>query len=301
MTTAAVVVAYRSVADLEPILTTLQRSVARVMLVDNCESGNATLAETSIRLGVGYLHAANRGGLAGAYNRALSVLRQQVPALEQLVFLDQDSDPTALRALLNDVDTVQALADQGTAAVSPTYRDRATGMRGKYLRLGRWSLRFHPREFTGLRPVAFLINSMSVWRLAALQRIGPFNEALGIDHVDTEYCLRARREGYSLFVNGSFEFAHSIGQRRKYRFLGMQLQAGGHLPDRRFLIGRNTVWLARRWWWREPAFAALCIARVAYEAIGILIAEDQVAAKLKALARGSVKGLFGRLHPAAGP
>ena len=59
------------------------------------------------------------------------------------------------------------------------------------------------------------------------------------------------------------------------------------------MIGRNTTWLARRHLWREPAFAFLCMSRLAYEAVGILMAEDHRLAKLTALAAGIARGLFG--------
>ncbi|MBC7939625.1 MAG: hypothetical protein H7Z19_07645, partial [Chitinophagaceae bacterium] len=277
---AAVVVVYRLAADIEPNLRWLQKSVGSVLLIDNSEQGHGGLASLARELGIGHLHSANRGGLAGAYNRALTWLDQCNPQPGHVIFLDEDSDPTALAALLADPSTARALAAADTAAVAPAYRDRATGMRGRYIRLSRFTLAFDPREFTALRAVAFVINSMSVWRLQALREIGPFNECLAVDHVDTEYCLRARQLGLMLYVNGAHEFAHAIGERRKFRFLGMQVQAGGHSPQRRYMIARNTVWLARSWCWREPAFAALCVARLAYEAAGIVIAEDRAAAKL---------------------
>ena len=93
-----------------------------------------------------------------------------------------------------------------------------------------------PRQFDGPKRVAFVINSMSVWRVEALRRIGPFNEGLAIDHVDTEYCLRARELTLAVYVHGGHEFAHSIGQRRRFRFLGRDMQAGGHSAARRYLI-----------------------------------------------------------------
>lgn len=297
--TAAVVVVYRMASTVAPTLIALRQSVGRVLLIDNREQPHPGLQELAQDLDVGHLHTANHGGLAGAYNRALEWLRTHAPQTRQVVFLDEDSDPAPLRSLLGDPATGTALADTQAAAVAPAYRDRATGMRGRYIRLGRWRLTFNSREFNDLRPVAFVINSMSVWRLDALERIGPFNEGLAIDHVDTEYCLRARRLGLALYVNGAHDFAHSIGMRRKFRLFGVELQAGGHLPARRYLIARNTVWLARNWCWSEPAFAALCMARLAYEAVGIVMAEDHAAAKLGALARGAASGLFARERPAA--
>lgn len=290
--TAAVLVVYRLATDIEPTLITLRAAVGQVLLVDNHEHGHAGLEALALVMGIGFLHAGNAGGLAGAYNRALAWLKAQDAPARQIVFLDEDSSPGALRDLLADATAARVLDDPHTAALAPAYRDRATGLRGRYIRLGRWRLSYNPREFPDLRAVAFVINSMSVWRLQALQLIGPFNEGLAIDHVDTEYCLRARQLGLMLYVHGRHEFAHSIGQRRRFRFLGRELQAGGHGPERRYLIGRNTSWLARSWLWREPAFAFLCATRLAYEAIGIVAVEDHALAKLGALLRGALTGLL---------
>lgn len=289
--TAAILVVYRLQAPLDPVLQALTRAVALTVVVDNSEHGHDSLATLARRPGVILLRGANRGALAGAYNKALTHLRtHHAAAFDQIVFLDEDSDASVLGDLLSDRSAARCLGQPDTAAVSPAYRDRATGLRGKYIELGRFRLAFMPREFSDLRPVAFVINSMSVWRWSALERIGPFSEDLAIDHVDTEYCLRARNLGLKVYVHGGHVFAHSIGERRRFRFLGRDMQAGGHAPARRFLIGRNTLWLARAWLWREPAFAFLCLTRLAYEIAGIALAEDQVGAKLKALLRGAAVG-----------
>lgn len=292
--TVAVLVVYRLAADIEPTLVTLRAAVGQVLVVDNHERGHSGLDALTRGLGIGLLHAGNVGGLAGAYNRALEWLKVHAAQMRQVVFLDEDSDAGVLGDLLADAASARVLDDPRAAAIAPAYRDRATGLRGRYIRLGRWRLNYNPREFPDLRPVAFVINSMSVWRLQALQLIGAFNEGLAIDHIDTEYCLRARQLELALYVHGSHEFAHSIGQRRRFRFLGREMQAGGHGPERRYLIGRNTSWLARSWLWREPAFAFLCASRLAYEAVGIVAVEDRALAKLGALLRGALTGLVMR-------
>jgi len=293
-TTAAVLVVYRPERSAAPLIEALLRQVRQVVVVDNSEQPAPGFADATRRLGAEWVHNANRGALAGAYNRALEQIasRWDERTAAQVVFVDEDSDVEGLAGFLNDPIVAARLADPRCAAVAPAYRDRATGLRGKYIELGRWRLRYLPRQFDGLREVAFVINSMSVWRRAALARIGPFDERLAIDHVDTEYCLRARRLGLSLQVHGAYEFAHSIGERRAFRLFGRQMQAGGHGPARRYLIGRNTAWLARCWAWREPAFAFLCISRIGYEAVGILLAEGSKWNKLTALLRGVLAGLF---------
>lgn len=266
---------------------------ANVLVIDNNPTPEHSLQEQlaphpKARL----LHNGNRGGLAGAYNLALEALREDTPDTDWAVFIDQDSAVDTLQRFCSDPEVQGLLERSDVAAVSPAYRDRATGLRGRYIELTRWRLRHLPRRFDGLRPVAFVINSMTVWRLPALVRIGPFDEQLAIDHVDTEYCLRARQLGLGVWVHGNHEFEHAIGQRRRYRLLGRELQAGGHGPARRRMIGRNTALLARRWCLREPAFAGLCLMRLAYEATGIVMAENRKRAKLAALAVGILEGLF---------
>ena len=292
--TAAIAVVYR--ADAEPLAlwSQVRSQVAQLILVDNSVHGRPDLAKQAAESGLTILHNHNRGGLAGAYNRALERLAQTHPQLDQVVLLDDDSDTAVLHKLLTDPLVMARLARPDTAAIAPAYVDRATGLRGRYIELGRFKLHFLPRVFTGPREVAFIINSMSVWRVDALRRIGAFHEGLAIDHVDTEYCLRARGAGLKLVVFGDHEFAHSIGQRRSFTLFGKQMQAGGHSAQRRYLIGRNTAWLARRYLWREPAFAWLCLSRLAYECVGIVMAESSRAAKLWAVLSGSFVGLFSR-------
>lgn len=300
MLPAAVLVVYQRQREVQHKLPALRAVLPQVLLVDNGAQPDTALQAQASALGVQYLHNANQGGLAGAYNRALQVLQAGPVPVQQVLFLDEDSDTANLQAFLLDPLVQQQLARPETAAVSPAYRDRATGLRGRYMWLQRWRLGFFPREFEDLREVAFVINSMSVWRMAALQRLGPYNEGLAVDHVDTEYCLRARAAGLHVYVHGSHEFPHAIGQRQRYRFLGMEVQSGGHGPQRRRMIGRNTLHLARRWCWREPAFAALCLLRLSYEAIGIMLVEDRAAAKLLALLGGAARGLLLPLRPPNG-
>jgi rhamnosyltransferase len=292
---AAVVVLHGQASDPAALLAGLAPLVGRTVLVDNNETPLPGLAQRLRPFAVDVLPNGNRGGLAGAYNQALRRLDEGPgPTPAHVVFVDQDSDTTALTSFITDPTVEALLAREDVACAAPVYRDRATGLRGRYIELARWRVHHLPREFDGARPVAFVINSMSVWRTAALARLGDFDETLGIDHVDTEHCLRARALGLGVWVHGGHAFAHAIGDRRRYRFLGRELQAGGHGPARRRLIGRNTVLLARRWAFREPAFAWLCLMRLVYESVGIVMAEDHRAAKLAALFGGMANGLFMR-------
>lgn len=292
-TVAAVLVLYDPLLDAGPAVEVALRSLARVVVVDNSTDGHPAMKRWRDVPRVTLLHQRNRGGLAGAYNAALRWLFTEAPRISHVVFIDEDSDASVLPALLEDEAVTRLLADPGTAAVAPAHRDGATGLRARHMVLHRWRWHYLPRETQSLQRVAFVINSMSIWRVDALRRIGSYNEWLGVDHVDTEYCLRARGLGLAVYLHGDHEFAQTIGARRAYRLLGHELQSGGHSPVRRFSIGRNTAWLGRTYLLREPAFAVLCVARFAYEVVGIVIAEPNKLRKILSLSYGAVCGLVG--------
>ena len=289
---AAVLVLYDLAADPGDAVRGALAAVTTLVLVDNAPGGHPAAAAWRDDPRVTVLHNANRGGLAGAYNAAIAFLREHAIATRYVVFIDDDSDTAVLAAFLRDTETQALLVRADTAAVAPTHRDRATGLRAAHLRLTRWRWRQLPREQRGMYRVSFVINSMSAWRMETLLSVGEHNEWLGVDHVDTEYCMRATAQGLSIYIHGDHEFAQSIGERRTYRLLGRQLQSGGHSPARRYSIGRTTTWLALRYAGSQTGFAALCGARLGYEAVGILMAEDERMAKVGALVKGSGAGVL---------
>ena len=291
---AAIVVVYAAEADPHAAIEALCAVCGTVMLVDNSPEGHPAADRWMGHQQVHVLHHRNVGGLAGGYNAAIAALDRIGTDTSHVVFVDEDSDVSVLRSFLSRPDVSRLLSADETAAVTPSHRDRATGMRARHIQLSRWRLRFLPREMHGIQRVTFIINSMSVWRRQALQTIGLFDERLGVDHVDTDYCLRAALAGLAVYVDADIEFAHSIGARRRYKAMGVSMQAGGHSAARRRSIGRSTTMLGRRYGLRFPAFAVLCTSRLLYETLGIVIAEDQKWAKVKALWRGVADAVRGR-------
>lgn len=290
---AAILVSFNPDRHPGPAVDTLAGIVDVAIVVDNRAGGQLSLEHLADR-GAVVLRNDNAGGLAGAYNRALAWIADNRDQVTHVLFLDDDSDLGALRVFLDSPVTRDAAADPGVAAVAPIYRDRRTGLRGRHIQLDRLRFRVLPRDQDDPADVTFVINSMSVWRRAALMRLGPYSEALGIDHIDTDFAMRAKRAGYRIVLNAGVEFMHEIGERRSYRLLGRVLQSGGHSPSRRFMIGRNTVAIARRHGLAYPAFFVLCLQRLAYETVGILAIEDRKMAKIEGLWRGILRGVVTR-------
>lgn len=292
MMIAAVLVCFDPSRDPRAAAARLLEAVDSVVVVDNCAEGHPALG-TPFDDGAILLRNANVGGLAGAYNGALDWIGQHRPETTHVLFVDDDTDLHALRSFLTSAETLVAANSVEVAAVAPIYRDRRTGLRGSHIRLERFRFHFLPRELSDPVDVTFIINSMSLWRRDALNRLGPYSTFLAVDHIDTEYAMRAKRAGYRIVLNATVEFIHEIGNRRSYRFFGRTVQTGGHSARRRYLIGRNTMAVARLHGLAYPAFATLCLQRLGYETIGILVAEDHKTAKLVNLWRGAIAGLVG--------
>lgn len=290
----AILVAFDRQRDPLAQVPSILARVSHLVIVDNNPGGHPSLAGGLPLSGVTVLRNANEGGLAGAYNAALLWVGKFQPAATHVLFLDDDTDANSLESFLLSPATLFAAHSADVAAVSPAYVDRQTGLRGAHIRLGHWSFTVVPREHENPIAVSFLINSMSLWKLAAMREIGDYSTQLAIDHVDTDYCLRASLKGFRLILNPEVRFLHSIGQRRQYRFLGRTLQSGGHSPQRREMIARNTVLLGKHYIRHRPSFGLLCLIRIAYEALGIVMIEQDKRRKLLAVVRGVFAGLWQR-------
>ncbi|WCM56348.1 glycosyltransferase [Microbacterium sp. EF45047] len=109
------------------------------------------------------------------------------------------------------------------------------------------------------------IQAGQVLRMEAWKRLGPFEESLFIDAVDTEYTLRAWRSGSRYVLIPHTDIGHELGTLVPFTVFGRQLVLRGrrrhllyHSPFRTYYMVRNSVILhrryareRRRWMWRR--------------------------------------------------
>ena len=231
----------------------------------------------------------NINGLAGAYNLALSKLKDINPGF--ILFLDDDTDSASLNYLFED-NFYAVFDNQFVAATAPIYIDKNTMTRGSHMFLSKFSFKRIPRDHIGISHVSFMINSCSVWRYDALTKIGKYDELMKIDHIDTDYCLRATEMRYTLVLNSNYSFKHTIGNRVSYKFLFKNLRSGNHSPERRKMIMLNSILILRKHFKNYPVLLYIILERIAYEFLGILVAEKNKFRKIKFLLSGMIKGLF---------
>lgn len=253
---------------------------------------NSSVASESSHLH--YIHNANAGGLAGAYNAAIKYILNMSLNPDFIMFMDDDTPISGVFSAIANPNNMEALAITDVAAVSGIYRDINTGLRGRMILTSTFVNHSYPREQDGLKEVSYLINSLSIWKMEAISKIGFFNEAFKVDHIDTEYCLRAASLGYKMMCNYSLEFDHEIGNRTKYVIFGITLQTGNHTPHRRYMIGRNTARLLMKYILRRPAVSYLMFTRIIYELLGIAHEENNKYKKISMLLVGIFDGMFWR-------
>lgn len=246
----AVVVTFQpDPAVLAKVLDSVAAQVGRVVLVDNGSPGDiATMALEARRCPVEMVRLPGNRGIAAAQN--IGIERARRHGFRFVLLLDQDSIPKADMVLVLS----EAMADLArrkvrACAVGPMYVDPATRHEAPFVRLSGCRLEriaCHPAGRDGLVRADFLISSGSLIPLGVLAEVGGMDESLFIDHVDTDWCFRARSRGYQAFGVCRAVMEHSLGS-RSIRVRGFrEHHVAVRSPLRLYYIVRNSLSLYRR-------------------------------------------------------
>lgn len=242
----AVVVTYHPDRMISEELTALVGQVSRVLVVDN-GSGDKELGflEYSgerpptelIRLGM------NRG-VGAAHN--VGIRRARELGASHVMLMDQDSlpRPDMVKKLLA---AEQALLDRGqkVGAVGPVYHDPRLSKSWPFFRVSRFGVRAYECSGEPHVPCDLLISSGTLIRMSVLGEVGLMNEAYFLEHVDTEWSLRARFAGYSLHGVCDARMNHHLGNATA-RIPLTRRRVQLYPPYRHYYTFRNSLLL-----WRE--------------------------------------------------
>ena len=131
------------------------------------------------------------------------------------------------------------------------------------------------------------ITSGSIIRLSAWRDIGGFNNALFIDQVDHDFCIRLRLRGLRILVNPAIEMLHSVGEPVENKFLGFRITSSNHHWLRRYYQVRNSLYL-RSWYPAESKPLILYLRDIFEMLIGIVALERDRRRKLNAMLIGAL-------------
>lgn len=186
-------------------------------------------------------------GVAAAQNAG--IVWAQEKGTDCVVLFDQDSEPA--RDMIGElVEAHRHLAVQGAKIA-------AVGCRHY------WSGNSQPSGFVrfssapGSRVVScsdnqravecdFVISSGTLIPMSIIGKVGMMDDGLFIDHVDTEWCLRARSMGYKIYGAWFALMQHDLGMHRKRIWFLRWRDVSVHMPFRYYYMVRNSMLLYRR-------------------------------------------------------
>ena len=277
-------------------LVSLQNQVQKMFVVDN--GSTVSLRQELMALCIEYdaeLEALPyNSGIAHAQNIGIGAALAQNAS--QILLMDQDSEattdmvPTLARALE---------AAPNAAAAGPSSIDQRTGKRSFFvLDNGLWPLQWAPADAASHPPlpVGFLIASGTLVRCAALMDATPMRADWFIDHVDSEWCLRTRAQGWTLLGVPSAVLRHRLGDKVSRIWFLRWRQVAHHSALRDYYMFRNSVLIARQTY-VPMRWKLFFLSRLVQFAGFFLVFVGQRRNRFAMMARGLCDGLRGRTGP----
>jgi rhamnosyltransferase len=299
----AVVVTYQAEqVRLERLLEMLGGTVRHVVVVDNGSPAldKAQLVSSYPRLFLKTLPC--NQGIAAAQNEGIRLAARM--GVAYVMFLDQDSRPRPdmLARLLSAYERLKS-EGQPVACVGPELRLRGSEAPGLFPRPGTGGLRsVRCDEAAPFIECDYLIASGTLLALDVLREVGELEERLFIDHVDTEWCYRARAKGYRIFAVCGAILDHELGTGFHRIWIARWRRIARHRAFRYYYMFRNVLLLSRRPYvplgWRARQWGWLCLLFVAF---GVLSGprSRELKMMLKGLRHG-FHGIAGELMPREG-
>lgn len=251
-TIACVIVTYGpEMQEFTKLLSQLLKSNISIMVVDNWLSNQCTqtLKEICSKHGerIQFIPLKKNYGIAKALNIGISAA--QDAGHSWVLLLDQDSLPQD--GLLEELEVVVSNLEntlEKIVAIGPRlYDPRSKKFHSwAYIKWGLWRKTEAPTGTRKWIPCEFINSSGSLINLRYFKKIGPFREGFFIDHVETEWYMRARQLGLKCYGYDSHSYIlHHMGDDVcRYWFFGWNY-IPRRSPERHYTIVRNAIWMWR--------------------------------------------------------
>ena len=257
----AVTVCYQPECDLiSKSVSALVEQGCDVLLVDNGSSNVADIRATATALACELIELDDNLGLGSAHN--VGIKYAQNKCYDYVLIMDQDSLPLPnMVSNLLIAHQQKSSDDKHVSATGPTYLNSDNGTESFFIRFGKLKFSRHYRvakDEDDCVEADFLISSGSLISLDAIGSIGMMDESLFIDHVDTEWFLRAKSKNYKAYGVVNALMQHGLGEQTHELSLGgRKRNVPQHKPFRYYYIFRNSVLLYKRaypsglWKWND--------------------------------------------------
>jgi rhamnosyltransferase len=284
----AVVVTYQPTAILLDSMRRLCGQVAEVILVDNGSEGvSAQVVESAGKMpGVHLIRNGSNLGIAAALNigirHALPSHRPWVATFDQDTAIPKDYFEQLFQAyqMCPDSQKVRMIVPGGWTEIGASVAQAPSAKPS-------WSF------------AKGAISSGSLIRADVFGVVGFYDDALFIDYVDADFCLRLQKYGFKILSAPSIVLEHELGAKQTRRLLGFLISFRIHAAWRYYYIMRNRLLAYRRYLTFSPLWALRDARGLVLELGRIIVLENGRRLKLRATFQGIWDGLRGRTgrHP----
>jgi rhamnosyltransferase len=285
---AAVVVTYHPGAEVLENLRCLRRQANTVIVVDNATSGNSAslIEEIGQMPGIKLIRNDANLGIATALN--IGIRHALESGAAWIATFDQDTAVADdyFKLLFEGYDVCPQKDTVGMIVPGGWVETRATARRKSSSDLI-WSF------------VRDSMNSGSLIKAEILSQTGLFDDALFIDYVDMDFCLRLQKCRFKILSATTVLLEHELGEKQTRTLLGIKLSFRIHTAWRYYYIFRNRLLLHRRYLTFAPGWVLHDAGWLIMELGRMILLEHGRGAKLRAVFQGFKDGLRGRQgrHP----
>lgn len=221
-----VVVLYNPTAEIIGNVLSYASELDRIYAVDNSvETNNELVGRLREIENIEYLSIGKNIGIAAALNIGVQgAIREKAT---WVLTMDQDSRFKSSKDLIKLVSFLETSGIPNIGILSP-------GHNKKYSKF----------PVTAERVVMTSGNLVAV---EAYLKVGGFEEKLFIDQVDYDFCLRLKRNGFSILRFNDVVLVHTLGSKRAKSIGPIVLTMNTHAPVRRYYITRNSLYLWKKY------------------------------------------------------
>lgn len=282
----AVIVSFNPDDSILENVDALSPQVKEVMIVDNATSvplSQKCLQQLKSKENVTLVENSENLGIAAALN--IGIKYSLNAGYEWIATFDQDSLVPA-----NFVNTMFASYEaypykEKVGMIVPVYYDPKTDQVIKSRKC---------QEKTVYVEISANMTSGNLVKTKVFHHVGKFQDNFFIDYVDYEFCLRLRKNGYSIIQSCQSRLHHHLGQMGYYHFLGIKVISTNHSPIRRYYNARNRIFFYRKYLIFDPVFILRDLFNFVRETIKIVLVEPEKIEKLSKVALGIWHGIIGK-------
>ncbi len=232
------------------MLDALLAQTQTLLLIDNGSKKNpqaiVRAANASGQGQAALINLEQNAGLGRAYNIGITHAREM--KAHSVLLLDQDSIPEPdMIHILRKSHNILIKKNRKVAAIGVRYKTGASAEYSQFVRIAPFSItKIDCSNNNPLVQTDFIISSGSLISIQALDSIGNMDETLFIDHVDTEWCLRAKSKGFEIYGCCHAKMRHALGNTQNRIWWGRWRTIAYHPPFRYYYIVRNSILLWQR-------------------------------------------------------